>query len=375
MIFYHSKNKKNMNWKFWKKSNAPKKKKSATREWVDALVFAVIAATIIRGLFIEAFTIPTPSMERSLLVGDFLFVSKVNYGARTPVTPLSFPFAHHTLPIVGTKSYLEWIKLPYYRLPGLGEVERNDVVVFNYPMEDFRPIDKQENYIKRCVGIAGDTLEVRDARVYINGVAEEMPKDAQGSYMVKTDGSAFNTKTLESLYITEYGQYAEEGNFIFTLTKDQKDKLAKFSNVQNVQEAIRTRGQYLDYVFPHDPKLSWNEDNFGPVIIPAKGMKLSLNASNIEIYRRAIQVYEGNTVETREDGIYINGQKTDSYTFNMNYYFMMGDNRHNSLDSRFWGFVPENRIVGKALFIWMSWDSNASFFSKVRWSRLFRGIQ
>lgn len=364
-----------MNWKFWKKSNAPKKKKSATREWVDALVFAVIAATIIRGLFIEAFTIPTPSMERSLLVGDFLFVSKVNYGARTPVTPLSFPFAHHTLPIVGTKSYLEWIKLPYYRLPGLGEVERNDVVVFNYPMEDFRPIDKQENYIKRCVGIAGDTLEVRDARVYINGLAEEMPKDAQGSYMVKTDGSAFNTKTLESLYITEYGQYAEEGNFIFTLTKDQKDKLAKFSNVQNVQEAIRTRGQYLDYVFPHDPKLSWNEDNFGPVIIPAKGLKLNLNASNIEIYRRAIQVYEGNTVETREDGIYINGQKTDSYTFNMNYYFMMGDNRHNSLDSRFWGFVPENRIVGKALFIWMSWDSNASFFSKVRWSRLFRGIQ
>ncbi len=364
-----------MNWKFWKKSNAPKKKKSATREWVDALVFAVIAATIIRGLFIEAFTIPTPSMERSLLVGDFLFVSKVNYGARTPVTPLSFPFAHHTLPIVGTKSYLEWVKLPYYRLPGLGEVERNDVVVFNYPMEDFRPIDKQENYIKRCVGIAGDTLEVRDARVYINGVGEEMPKEAQGSYMVKTDGSAFNTKTLESLYITEYGQYAEEGNFIFTLTKDQKDKLAKFSNVQNVQEAIRTRGQYLDYVFPHNPKLSWNEDNFGPVIIPAKGLKLNLNASNIEIYRRAIQVYEGNTVETRDDGIYINGQKTDSYTFNMNYYFMMGDNRHNSLDSRFWGFVPENRIVGKALFIWMSWDSNASFFSKVRWSRLFRGIQ
>src|SRR5574343_365021 len=165
-----------MNLKFWKKSTAPKKKKSATREWADALIFAVIAATIIRGLFLEAFTIPTPSMERSLLVGDFLFVSKVNYGARTPVTPLSFPFAHHTLPIVGTKSYLDWIQLPYYRLPGLGNVERNDVVVFNYPMEDFRPIDKQENYIKRCVGISGDTLEVRDARVFINGVGEEMTK-------------------------------------------------------------------------------------------------------------------------------------------------------------------------------------------------------
>jgi signal peptidase I len=364
-----------MNWKFWKKSNAPKKKKSPTREWVDALVFAVIAATIIRGLFIEAFTIPTPSMERSLLVGDFLFVSKVNYGARTPVTPLSFPFAHHTLPILGTKSYLEWIKLPYYRLPGLSKVERNDVVVFNYPMEDFRPIDKQENYIKRCVGIAGDTLEVRDARVFINGVGEEMPVDAQGQYLVKTDGNAFNTKTLESLYITEYGQYAEDGNFIFTLTKDQKEKLSKFSNVKSVQDAIRSRGQYLDYVFPHDPKLSWNEDNFGPVIIPAAGMTMKLNASNIEIYRRAIEVYEENKVESREDGIYINGQKKDSYTFKMDYYFMMGDNRHNSLDSRFWGFVPENRIVGKALFIWMSWDTNASFFSKVRWNRLFKGIE
>lgn len=363
-----------MNLKFWKKSTAPKKKKSATREWVDALVFAVIAATIIRGLFIEAFTIPTPSMERSLLVGDFLFVSKVNYGARTPVTPIAFPFAHHTMPVIGTKSYLDWIQLPYYRLPGLGNVERNDVVVFNYPMEDFRPIDKQENYIKRCVGISGDTLEVRDARVFINGVGEEMPKESQGSYMVRTDGNAFNGKTLESLNITEYGQYAEEGNYMFTLTKEQKEKLAKFSNVQTVQEAIRPRGQYVDYVFPHDAKLGWNEDNFGPLIIPAKGMKLNLSMANIEMYRRAIEVYEGNKVEIKDDGIYIAGQKTDSYTFQMNYYFMMGDNRHNSLDSRFWGFVPENRIVGKALFIWMSWDSNAGFFSKIRWNRLLRGI-
>jgi len=363
-----------MNLKFWKKSTAPKKKKSATREWADALIFAVIAATIIRGLFIEAFTIPTPSMERSLLVGDFLFVSKVNYGARTPVTPLSFPFAHHTLPIVGTKSYLDWIQLPYYRLPGLGNVERNDVVVFNYPMEDFRPIDKQENYIKRCVGISGDTLEVRDARVFINGVGEDMPVESQASYMVRTDGNAFNGKTLEAMHITEYGQYAEEGNYMFTLTKEQKEKLSKFSNVKTVQEAIRPRGQYVDYVFPHDAKLGWNEDNFGPLIIPAKGMTINLSMANIEMYKRAIEVYEGNKVEIKDDGIYIAGKKTDSYTFQMNYYFMMGDNRHNSLDSRFWGFVPENRIVGKALFIWMSWDSNASFFNKIRWSRLFKGI-
>lgn len=363
-----------MNWKFWQKNKAAKKKKSATREWVDALVFAVIAATIIRGLFIEAFTIPTPSMERSLLVGDFLFVSKVNYGARTPVTPLSFPFAHHTMPIIGTKSYLEWLKLPYYRLPGLGKVERNDVVVFNYPMEDFRPIDKQENYIKRCVGIAGDTLQIIDTKVHINGVAESFPEDAQGSYLVRTDGSGFNKKSLANYKIFEYGQLAEAGSYIFTMTKKQKEELSKFSNVRSVEEAYRMRGQFVDYVFPHDAKFGWNEDNFGPLVIPAKDMKIDLNMNNIAIYRRAIEVYEENKLEIKDDGIYINGNKADSYTFKMDYYFMMGDNRHNSLDSRFWGFVPENRIVGKALFIWMSWDANESFFSKIRWNRLFKGI-
>jgi signal peptidase I len=365
-----------MRLKFWKKANAEtKKKKSATREWFDALLFAVIAATIIRGLFLEAFTIPTPSMERSLLVGDFLFVSKVNYGARTPITPLSFPFAHHTMPIIGTKSYFDWIQLPYYRLPGLSKVERNDVVVFNYPMEDFRPIDKQENYIKRCVGIAGDTLSVINARVHVNGVPEKLIEGAQGSYFVKTDGTPFNSKTLESLNITEYGQLAEAGSYIFSLTVEQSEKLKGFSNVQSVQEAYREKGQYLEYVFPANQNLPWNEDNFGPVVIPAKGMKMKLNADNYSIYKRAIEVYEGNTIEMKSDGIYINEVKTDEYVFKMDYYFMMGDNRHNSLDSRFWGFVPENRIVGKALFVWMSWDSNADLLHKIRWSRLLRAIE
>lgn len=368
-----------MNWKFWtnKKNKAEKKKKSATREWVDALVFAVIAATIIRGLFIEAFTIPTPSMEKSLLVGDFLFVSKVNYGARTPVTPLSFPFAHHTMPVIGTKSYLDWIQLPYYRLPGLSKVKRNDVVVFNYPMEDFRPIDKQENYIKRCIAIPGDTLEIRDGVVFLNGKMEANPPEGQTTYQVKTkDGSGFNERTINEMGINknDYGRISPEGDFIFTLTKENETKMANFANVQLIKPAINSKGRYAEYIFPYDARLGWNEDNYGPIVIPAKGMTMPLNAANLAIYKRAIEVYEGNKIDVKDDGIYINGQKTDSYTFTMDYFWMMGDNRHNSADSRFWGFVPENRIVGKALFIWFSWDSNAPFFSKIRWSRIFDGI-
>lgn len=364
-----------MNWKFWKKSTKEnKKKKSATREWVDALIFAVIAASIIRGLFIEAFTIPTPSMERSLLVGDFLFVSKVNYGARTPVTPISFPFAHHTMPIIGTKSYSEIIQLPYYRLPGLGKVKRNDVVVFNYPMEDFRPIDKQENYIKRCIAISGDTIQLKDMAVYVNGKLEENPPQSQTNYLIKTDGTGFNDKMLASMGVNEYGRISEVGDYVFTLTKENEQRIRTFSNVRKIEPAYRTKGQYAEYVFPFDSRLAWNEDNFGPLVVPAKGMTMPLNDANIAMYKRAIEIYEGNKVDQREDGIYINGQKADSYTFKMDYYFMMGDNRHNSLDSRFWGFVPENRIVGKALFIWMSWDTNGSFLNKIRWSRLFKGI-
>ncbi len=370
-----------MNWKFWSKNKktAPKKKKSQTREWVDAIIFAVIAATLIRAFFIEAYTIPTPSMERSLLVGDFLFVSKVNYGARTPMTPIAFPFAHHTMPIIGTKAYWDGIELNYHRLPGFSDVKKGDVVVFNYPMEAdspfFRPVDKRENYIKRCQGTPGDTLSLVDAQVYVNGKAAPNPPGEQTDYTVTTTGTDLNPQALADLNITNY-----DNGPIPTMTKESAATLRTFSNVKEVKQNLAIKGLTMSDIFPNvqarpkDHIYNWNVDNFGPVIIPKKGWTVKLDTLTLPIYRRSITVYEGNKLEQVGKDILINGKKADSYTFKMNYYWMMGDNRHDSLDSRFWGFVPEDHIVGKALFIWMSWDDNASFFSKIRWSRLFRGI-
>ncbi len=363
-----------MNWKFWQKSNSKKtKNKSKGREWFDAIIFAVIAATIIRTFFIEAFTIPTSSMEKSLLVGDFLFVSKVSYGPRTPITPLSFPFAHHTMPIIGGKSYLEWIKLPYFRLPGFSKIKNNDVVVFNYPMEDFRPVDKQENYIKRCIGIPGDTLKLVDKLVHINNKPVELAQFGQYSYIVRTDGSSFNPIVLQSIGITEGGMVGD-GVFRFFLTRETAAKMKELPNVRQMEEETETKGVYSEYIFPSDPKHTWNVDNFGPLYIPKKGATITLDANNISMYKRVISVYEHNKLDIKGDKIFINDKETSSYTFQMDYYFMMGDNRHNSADSRFWGFVPEDHIVGKAVFIWMSWDENGKFFNKIRWKRLFSFI-
>jgi signal peptidase I len=369
-----------MNWKFWNKNktNTKKKKKSPTREWVDAILFAVIAATLIRTFFIEAYTIPTPSMERSLLVGDFLFVSKVNYGARTPITPIAFPFAHHTMPVTNTKAYWDGIQLPYYRLPGLSDVKRGDVVVFNYPMEAdspyYRPVDKRENYIKRCIGAPGDTVSLVNARVYVNSTPFPDLPGSQTDYTVATTGIDINPQVLDELHISNY-----EGNTSPTMTADAANALRKYSNVKSVTPNIQAKGSVDMSVFPSDYRYKdhnygWNVDNYGPIIIPKKGWTVKLDSLTIPIYRRAITVYEHNILQQVGNDVLINGKKTDTYTFKMNYYWMMGDNRHDSADSRFWGFVPEDHIVGKALFIWMSWDDNAPFFSKIRWSRLFRGI-
>ena len=378
-----------MNWKFWRKKNNPrKKKKSATREWVDAIVFAVIAATLIRTFFIEAYVIPTPSMERSLLVGDFLFVSKVNYGARIPMTPIAFPFAHHTMPMINTKAYWDGIKLPYYRLPGLSNVKRGDVVVFNYPMDAdsplYRPVDKRENYIKRCQGIPGDTLSVVNGQVYVNGKAMPNPPGEDMEYSYTTTGVDINPQILDELHITTY-----EGHMFPAMTKEAANVLKGYSNVKSLTPVLSPRGvsDPSNPVYPTNPNhpvglmlngkqhdFKWTVDNYGPIIIPKKGWTVKLDSVTFPLYERCIKVYENNKVEVVGNDILINGKKTDTYTFKLNYYWMMGDNRHDSDDSRFWGFVPEDHIVGKALFIWMSWDDNAPFFSKIRWSRLFRGI-
>jgi len=352
------------------------KKKTPLREWGDAILFAVIAATFIRTFFIEAFTIPTSSMEKSLLIGDFLFVSKVSYGARVPMTPISFPFAHHTMPFTeSVKSYSELIKLPYLRIPGFGKIKNNDVVVFNYPMEDFRPVDKQENYIKRCVGIPGDQLEVKQGLLYINNKMADMPERMQWKYHVQTDGSDFNPKTMMDMQITEGVKTSNMGDYELTLTKENAEKLKSFSNVVHLEPMFDKPGVYAEYIFPFDPQRKWNVDNYGALTIPKAGEKVELNMANLPIYKRLIEVYEKNKLEIKDGVIYINNAVANSYTFKMDYYFMMGDNRHNSADSRFWGFVPEDHIVGKAVFVWLSLDNNStSIFNKVRLSRVFTTI-
>ena len=397
-----------MNVKFWqkKKAAAPNKKKTKSKEWFDAIIFAVIAATVIRVFFIEAYTIPTGSMEKSLLIGDFLFVSKVNYGARIPMTPVAFPFAHHTMPITGTKAYWDGVQWKYRRLPGMQEIKRNDVVVFNFPDGDTvaleaqdrdyyemvrsvgreaiasqytivsRPVDKRENYIKRCIGISGDILSMSNGLVSVNGKPEPMKITGQIDYTVKFKTTDVNFQVFENMgFIIERDIMAiSQDSYNFVGTPEQMEEVKKLDFVVSVTTRTAAPGAQEPSVFPQDPNRKWNADNWGPIQIPKKGWTVKLDSVSMPLYKRAIEVYEGNKVEKVAGGWLINGQKADSYTFKMDYFWMMGDNRHNSLDSRYWGFVPEDHVVGKALFIWMSYDTNGSFFSKIRWSRLFRGI-
>lgn len=365
-------------------------KKTPTREWADAIIFAVIAATMIRTLFIEAYVIPSASMESSLLIGDYLFVSKVNYGARLPMTPVAFPFAHHTMPLINTKAYWDGIELPYYRLPGLSDIKKGDVVVFNYPMDAdsplYRPVDKRENFIKRCQGTPGDTLSIVNAQVFINGKTETTPVNGEMTYRVKYDGTPLNPQLTSDLHLEDINS-DKTNEFTTNTTASSAKTLKGYSNIKSVTPEITPAGspdanysvfpaKFPNYkITPNFPNFVWNPDNFGPIIVPKKGWTVKLDSLTFPVYGRAIEIYEGNKVEVVGKDIMINGKKADSYTFKLNYYFMMGDNRHNSEDSRFWGFVPEDHIVGKALFIWMSIDDQASFLSKIRWSRLFNIIR
>ncbi|HZH70984.1 MAG TPA: signal peptidase I [Mariniphaga sp.] len=402
---------KKVHWAFWKKKNPPGGRQTKLVEWIDAIIFAVIAATFIRMFFIEAYTIPTSSMEKSMLVGDYLFVSKVAYGPKTPNTPLSFPFVHNTMPLSRTsKSYVEWIKRPYKRLKGFGPVKNNDVVVFHFPEGDTvalnmqnqsyyqlsrnysrervwtdsrnfgdvvaRPVDKRENYIKRCIGIPGDVIEMKQGQVYVNGQTQKHFEGVQYNYLVRTNGTSINPKALDRLNIAEDDRtvFSSE-QYMFPLTQTASEAIKNMSIVTQVERLEEEPSEWDPMVFPHSKDYPWNVDNFGPLTIPAKGETVQLTLENLPLYERIIHVYEENKLEVVENNIMINDTATTSYTFKMDYYWMMGDNRHNSADSRMWGFVPEDHIVGKASFIWLSLNKDRSFPRNIRIGRMFRFVE
>ena len=365
-----------MKFDFFKKSDKEqeeKKKKSVAREWVDAIVFAVIAATIIRWLFLEAFTIPTPSMEKSLLVGDFLFVSKIHYGPRTPKTPLQMPLTHQKIWWTEIPSYVDWIQLPQYRLPGFTSIKQNDVVVFNYPPELEYPVDLKTNYIKRCVGLPGDSLKVVDTQVYINGKAIDNPEKMEFRHSVITNQD-IKDRVFKSYDITDYERI--NNGYIAHTTPETAKGFEELPFVENVEILKMSSEQINPRVYPKNSQLfPWNEDYYGSIWIPAEGTTISLNETTIALYRDVIENYEHNDTVWVEGGrMFVDYEEVTQYTFKQDYYFMMGDNRHNSEDSRFWGFVPEDHVVGKAFFIWLSLDKYESFFNKIRWRRFFNLI-
>ena len=354
-----------------------KQKKSATREWIDALVFAVVAASLIRWLLLEPFTIPTGSMEKSLLVGDFLFVSKMHYGTRIPKTPLQVPLTHQKIWGTEIPSYSNAIQLPYYRLPGFTSIKRNDVVVFNYPVEFQFPNDLKTNYIKRAVGVPGDVIEIKDGDLIVNGEKALQPDEMQFSYRITTN------RPLTVDFLNDYGInpdsfYADpqSNQYAVWCTQTVIDRLSQSPVVTSVTKDIFPAGREETSIYPAGNPWKWNRDNFGALKVPGKGETIELTSENLIKYFFVIKHYEDHqAVEIKDGSLFIDGQKLESYTFKQNYYFMMGDNRHNSLDSRYWGFVPEDHVVGKAWFLWLSLDQYESLFNKIRWSRLLRGIE
>lgn len=394
-----------MRYAFWRRKpldpNAkPKKKKAIWREWLDAALFAIVAATIIRTFFVEAYTIPSESMEGSMLVNDYLFVSKLSYGPRLPMTPLAIPLVHNTMPFTGGKSYSDAVQWKYRRLPGFGHVQRNDVVVFNFPNNDTtvveapdrdyyqyvrsmgwaqvrseytiitRPVDKKENYIKRCVGLPGDMLEVRDKIVYINGKPGQAFPHSKLRYFLSTP------TPLSQDFIDDNNLDVKQGdghNYVVDLENAQVPMMQQLPGAQ-LPAQLYPKGLQepspQDWTYPYDTvNYKWNRDNYGPFVIPQKGATIALTPQNISFYRRIIYNYEHNNLEDRNGQFFINGQPANSYTFKMDYYWMMGDNRDNSADSRYFGFVPEDHIVGKAWFVWLSYGKNG-----IRWKRIFRNI-
>ncbi len=427
-------------------------------EWLSSIAFAIIAATLVHTYFMQPYTIPTSSLEKTLLVGDYLFVSKFHYGARVPMTTVAAPMAHDTIPGLGTKSFLSednpekknsWknkLALPYMRLPGLQNIKRNDIVVFSWPADTtktmwgdysgkqtFKPIDKRTNYVKRCVGIPGDSLEVRNGYVYINGKKTVLPDRAKPQWnflayakegLTTKRVKGFVNKEFQRKFIAkvatqeEFNQIRrisslrginnngnnefelitnEEGisrQFIqnnnlniretttkvrqITLTDEEANLLRKETGIDSVVKTIEPKGFYNSSVFPHNPMYHWSTDNFGPIYIPKKGVTVALNPNSFPFYKEIIERYENNNLTTINDTYFINGKKATSYTFQQDYYWMMGDNRQNSLDARNWGYVPFDHVVGKPVMIWLSWDPNASNLvdkiKSIRWERMFTTV-
>ncbi|MEQ8546970.1 MAG: signal peptidase I [Cyclobacteriaceae bacterium] len=360
-----------------KATEIPKKPKTIGQEWMEAIVFAVFAATLIRWVFMEAYVIPTPSMERSLLVGDFLFVSKINYGPRTPKTPLQLPLTHAKIWGTEIPSYIEAVQLPQYRLPSLTKVERNDVVVFNYPPEFQHPKDLRTHYIKRCVAVAGDVIEVRSGQVYINNEKGINPELMQHRYFIETD-QVIRERVFSNYGVWEYGAplmaNGSKGYGAF-MTAETAEELAKLDFVKSVSVQFSSKENIEPRIFPNAKYYPWNADNFGPLQVPSRGLTIEINERSLAKYGSTIRNYEDiDDIEIGLDELKIDGKTVANYTFSKDYYFMMGDNRHNSEDSRYWGFVSEDFVVGEASFIWMSLDDKASFLNKIRWSRLMKAI-
>lgn len=356
---------------------------------ISSLLFAIIVATLVHTYAIQPFTIPTSSLEKSLLVGDFLFVSKMHYGPRTPITPIALPMVHDTIPVMKTKSYLKWPQLPYFRFPAAQKIKNCDIVVFNWPLDTVyffrdpsgrhvdKPIDKKSNYVKRCVAIPGDSLAIQDGIVFINGKELVLPVRAkpQYSYSITLDGrTPIDFEYLfKDMNVTDGINYVSEQKDtigIAALTFENAERLKNVPGITSVTRSIETRVE--PGIFPHINK--WNRDNYGPIYIPQAGKTVTINLMTLPFYSRIITDYEKNTIEIKGSDIYINNQKTKKYTFKQDYYWMMGDNRHNSEDSRYWGYVPADHIVGKPVFIWMSWDSNGKGWNKIRWERLFTTV-
>ena len=426
-------------WTWWRKSK--NKTVRTVMSWVDAIVFALLAVYLVNIYFFQNYQIPTSSLEKSLLVGDFLFVSKMSYGPRAPMTPLTMPLTQHTMPVTGTKSYIDWPQWDYKRVKGLGQIKHGDIVVFNYPTGDtvmlnmqatdiyaeaygignehyasilprldslprreqyevfrgiyawgrnyitehpnifgditVRPVDRRENYVKRCVGLPGDTLQIIDRTIYINGQAQAQPENVQFNYYVKTAGMPIPDAMFDELGVSMDDRVRlNVPGFAYLLPLTDAMVAQLKANTKLIKSiTLEPEMGVSRALYPQNLVKQWDRNNYGPIWIPRRGATIELTWDNLPLYERCITAYEGNTLDVRDDGFYINGQRTDTYTFGMDYYWMMGDNRHNSADSRYWGFVPEDHIVGKPLFVWLSLDKDKGWFEgKIRWDRIFKWV-